>query len=73
VIEPQYRATATGIMLSFAFGISAISPFLLGYLKPLIGLSKGIAFLSLGYVAAAILLSIAVLFFYRKDRLKMGL
>ena len=71
VIEPPYRATATGIMLSFAFGISAISPYLLGYLKPYIGLSKGIAFLSLGYVAAAILLSIAVLFFYRKDRLTM--
>jgi MFS family permease len=67
VIEPPYRSTATGIMLSFAFIVGAISPYVLGLLKPVFGLSNGIAFLSMGYLFAAFCIAAALFFFYRKD------
>ncbi len=68
VIEIPYRATATGIMLSFAFIVGALSPYLLGVLKPVFGLSYGIAFLSAGYLFGALCIMSALIFFYRKDR-----
>lgn len=67
VVAKQYRATAAGLMLMMAFLISAFSPVLLGVLKPTLGLSKGLAFLSLSYVLGAALLFIAVGFFYKKE------
>jgi sugar phosphate permease len=70
VIEAPYRATATGVMLMFAFVIGSIAPYLLGVLKPIFGLSNGIAFLSIGYLFASICIFIALIFFYKKDRIQ---
>ena len=69
VIEIQYRATATGIMLMFAFIVGAVAPYLLGILKPIVGLSNGLAFLSVGYLFASVCILIALLFFYKKDKI----
>ena len=67
VIEPQYRSSATGVMLSFAFIIGALAPVVLGWMKQGIGLSYGIASLSSVYVISAILVFIATRFFFEKD------
>jgi sugar phosphate permease len=69
VIEVQYRSTATGIMLMFAFIFGAIAPYLLGVLKPIIGLTNGLAFLSIGYLFASICIFIALVFFYKRDKI----
>lgn len=50
VIAPQHRATATGLMLAFAFSVGATAPLLLGYLKPRIGLSTGLSALAVAYI-----------------------
>lgn len=50
VIEPQHRSTATGLMLAFAFTIGATAPLILGYLKPVIGLSQGLSALAVVYL-----------------------
>jgi sugar phosphate permease len=68
VIEIPYRATATGIMLMFAFVVGSLSPFILGILKPIFGLSNGLAFLSIGYFLAAFFILIALIFFYKRDK-----
>ena len=67
VIKPQYRATATGLMLSFAFLVGSFSPTVLGFLKSRFGLSFGLASLSVSYVLGGIIILIACALFFRKD------
>ncbi len=67
IVDVRYRSAATGFMLSFALVIGALSPYILGLLKPAFGLANGFACLSAVYVCSALCLLIAVLFFYKKD------
>ena len=69
IIDVRYRSAATGFMLSFGLVIGALSPYILGLLKPAFGLANGFACLSAVYVCSALCISIAVLFFYKKDML----
>ncbi|MCE5344851.1 MAG: MFS transporter [Bacteroidales bacterium] len=68
VIEIPFRSTATGIMLMFAFIVGSVSPYILGTLKPRYGLSNGFAFLSIVYVFSSFCILIALIFFYKKDK-----
>jgi hypothetical protein len=67
VIKPQYRASATGLMLSFAFLVGAFSPTVLGVLKTNFGLSFALASLSFFYVLGAAIILVACALFFRKD------
>lgn len=70
VVEPRFRSTATGLMLMFAFITGASAPYILGKVKPLLGLAWGLSALSVIYVAAALCIFIAVKFYYKKDIIK---
>ena len=67
VIKPQYRATATGLMLSFAFLVGSFSPTVLGFLKMRFGLSFGLASLSIAYVLGGVIILIACAVFFKTD------
>ena len=67
VIKPQYRASATGLMLSFAFLVGAFSPTVLGLLKTKFGLSFGLASLAGFYVLGGLIVLIGCALFFRKD------
>lgn len=67
VIEPKFRSTATGLMLMFAFVTGASAPYILGKIKPVLGLAWGLSALSVVYVFSALCIFISVRFFYRKD------
>lgn len=67
VIKPQYRASATGLMLSFAFLVGAFSPTVLGWLKPAFGLSFGLASLAAFYVLGGAVILLARALFFGKD------
>ncbi|MEO1011545.1 MAG: MFS transporter [Bacteroidota bacterium] len=67
VIEPKYRASATGIMLSAAFLIGALAPITLGWIKQGIGINYGLASLSIVYVMGALLLMIGLKRYFFKD------
>ena len=67
VIKPQYRATATGLMLSFAFLVGSLSPTVLGFLKMRFGLSFGLASLAVSYVLGGVIILAACALFFRKD------
>lgn len=71
VIEPKYRSTATGLMLMFAFVTGAASPYILGCVKPILGLSWGLSALSIVYLIAALSIFIAVKFFYKNNLVKI--
>jgi len=67
VIRPQYRASATGLMLSFAFLVGAFSPTVLGVLKSRFGLAFGLASLSGFYVLGGLIILAACALYFKKD------
>lgn len=68
VVAPAVRSSAAGLMLMCAFLVGAFSPYLLGVLKPTLGLAAGLSWLWLGYVAGGVFIFVAVLFFFKKDQ-----
>jgi len=70
VIEPKVRSTATGLMLMFAFVTGASAPYILGKIKPALGLAWGLSALSVVYIFSALCIFVAVRFFYKKDIIK---
>lgn len=67
VIEPRFRASAVGIMLAVVFFVSAFAPVALGWAKSTIGLTAGIASLSLAYFVAGLILLLAVRTTFHRD------
>lgn len=67
VIEPEYRATSVGLMTAFAFIVGAFSPLVLGAIKTKYGLSVGISSLSICYLLSALMIFLAIKFFFQKD------
>ncbi len=68
VVAPRYRASAGGLMLMFAFLMGASAPYILGVLKPSLGLAAGISGLSVAYLIAALLLIWAAILYFDKDQ-----
>lgn len=68
VVPEKIRSTAYGLMLMCAFLVGATSPYLLGALKPSLGLSGGLSYLSIMYVLGAILIGVAARWFFVKDQ-----
>ena len=69
VIEPKYRATATGLMMSFAFIIGSFSPVVLAYAaESMNGYGPGLSSLWIVYTVSGILVLLAILCFYKRDR-----
>ncbi len=70
VIPQKFHSSASGIMITIGFLFGSTAPLILGYLKPILGLSFGISMLSVVWLLSGILLIIAYKFFFRKDYLK---
>jgi MFS family permease len=68
VVSPKIRASAYGLVLACAFLIGATSPYILGVLKPTLGLSAGLASLSGMYVLGAAFIGAGAWFFFDRDR-----
>lgn len=67
VIPVKYQSSVSGIMLMIGFSVGAMAPLILGYLKPIVGLSFGISMLAIIWVFCGILLLFAYKYFFRKD------
>lgn len=67
VIRPSARATATGIMLAFAFLGGGLGPVLTGWLGERVGLGCALSLTSCCYVAAALSILVACLFTFQRD------
>lgn len=67
VIPKQYHSSASGIMLMICFFFGSLCPLLLGWLKPMFGLSVGISLLSIVWVFSGLLLLFAYRYSFKKD------
>lgn len=67
VVEPRVRASATGLMLSFAFIVGSLAPTVLGWMKMHAGLAVGISSLAWCYLFGAVCIFVALRFFLRRD------
>jgi len=72
VIAPKLRASASGFMIMFAFLTGACSPYLLGVLKPTLGLARGLASLGVVYLLGAIAIAVAWRVYAARDRLPVS-
>lgn len=70
VVTPSIRSSASGLMLMCAFLVGASSPYLLGILKPTLGLATGLSWLWLSYFLGGVLILSAVVFFFKRDRVR---
>jgi len=68
VVNPAIRSSASGLMLMCAFLVGAFSPYILGVLKPTMGLAQGMSLLWISYFLGSVFIAIAVIFFFKKDR-----
>jgi len=73
VIPARYHSSAAGVMIMTGFFVGSLSPIILGYIKPLLGLSFGFTMLAGVWVLGAILLFIAFRFFMKKDLARVAL
>jgi flagellin-like protein len=69
VVEPRYRATAAGLMLSAAFVTGASAPLALGWIKSVSGLETGLLLLAVVFAAAGLVLLAARQFTFRRDQI----
>lgn len=67
VIEPRLRSSASGVMICFAYLVGAFSPWIIGAIKPHLGLPIALASLSITYVIGAIAVLVALLWFFKHD------
>ncbi|MCY7351293.1 MAG: hypothetical protein LH606_11590 [Cytophagaceae bacterium] len=68
VVPARLRSSGYGLMLMGAFLTGAFAPYLLGILKPTLGLSKGLSGLSVSYVLGSLAIGTAAFFFFNRDR-----
>jgi MFS family permease len=67
VIPEKYHSSASGIMIMTGFLVGSMSPVILGYMKPLFGLSFGISMLAAVWVVCGLLLVFTAKFLYKRD------
>ena len=67
VIDSRYRAMATSFILMFSLIIASASPYLLGVLKPVMGLSGGMKLMSGVYLLSVVPILCAIFFTSRKE------
>ena len=67
VTAPAIRASVSGAMIMFAFLIGAFAPWILGTIKPTLGLSNGLSALSMVYLLGSIFIFLALRFTLLKE------
>jgi len=72
VIPIKYQSSASGVMLMIGFGVGSLSSVILGYLKPIVGLSFGFSLLAAVWVICGILLLIASKYWFKSDYEKVN-
>ena len=71
VISERYHSSSSAVLQMFGFGMGSLAPLILGLLSPKLGLSGGIATLSVIWVVAGVVLLVAKFCFFDKDAAKL--
>lgn len=67
VIPEKYHSSASGVMIMTGFMVGSLSPIVLGYLKPLFGLSFGLTLLAGVWLVCGVLLILTSKYLYKRD------
>ena len=67
MVAPRYRASASGLMLCFAFIIGSSAPMVLGWIRDNFGMNYGIASLSAFYLAGGVIILLGRNLFFNRD------
>lgn len=67
VIEPKYRGSGQGLVISFGLLVGSLAPVLLGWIKTGIGLSQGISLMSVASLLGAITIALTIILFFNRD------
>lgn len=71
VIPAKYHSSSSAVLQMFGFGMGSLAPLILGLISPKLGLSVGMAALSIIWIVAGIVLLVAKFFFFDKDAAKL--
>ena len=71
VISERYHSSSSAVLQMFGFGMGSLAPLILGLMSPKLGLSGGIATLSVIWVVAGVVLQVAKFCFFDKDAAKL--
>jgi MFS family permease len=69
-IAPRYRSAATGITGCMAFLMGSLAPVVLGWMSDHMSMRAGIASLGAFYLAGAVVLLPAIIWFFERDRVE---
>lgn len=69
-IEPRYRSAATGITGCMAFLMGSLAPAVLGWMSDHMSMRAGLASLGAFYLAGALVLLPAMIWFFNRDRVE---
>ncbi len=67
VIPEKYQASVSSIQMMTGFSVGSFSPLILGYLKPVIGLSGGFSLLAVVWIFCGIVLLVTYRYFFSHD------
>ena len=67
VIPEKYHSSASGVMIMTGFLVGSMSPIVLGYMKPIFGLSFGITMLAAIWFVCGLLLVFTSKYLYKRD------
>ncbi|MBC8010660.1 MAG: MFS transporter [Burkholderiales bacterium] len=67
VVAVHRRATATGVMVCFAFITGATAPLMLGYIKQTMGLDHALVWLAPSFFVGGLLIAFAAFRFFQRD------
>ena len=71
VISARYHSSSSAVLQMCGFGMGSLAPLILGLMSPKLGLSGGIATLSVIWVGAGVVLLVAKFCFFDKDAAKL--
>jgi MFS family permease len=71
VIPQKYHSSSSAVLQMFGFGMGSFAPLILGLISPRLGMSVGMASLSIIWIIAALVLLAAMLFFFDRDAARM--
>jgi len=71
VVPEKYHSSVSGVMIMTGFLVGSLSPVILGYLKPMFGLSFGISLLAVVWVVCGALLIFTSKYLFKRDYAKV--
>lgn len=67
VVEPKYRSSGQGLVISFGLLIGSVAPVILGWIKTVFSLSQGISLMSAVSFTGFLITTLTILVFFKKD------